>query len=313
MRWATFTLPGNPTERIGLVRGDSIHVMTAGTKLIDLLGDDGERLAAAGDRATRNPAEVVAVTQVRLLPPIPRPPAVRDFMAFRQHVEVLSRFRGLELNPRFSEFPVFYFTNPRALIGAHDPVPVPPGCQWLDFECEIGAVVGREGYNLTPEQAEDHIVGFCLFNDWSARDVQASEMEMRLGPAKGKDTATTLGPWLVTKDEIAPYRKGTGYDLTMTVAVNGKEYGRDQWCNVHWSFAEMLAYASRGTWASTGDVIGSGTCGYGCLAELRTYDADRYPWLKPGDEVVYEVERLGRIANRIVAGAPLIPLRPRTA
>jgi 2-keto-4-pentenoate hydratase/2-oxohepta-3-ene-1,7-dioic acid hydratase in catechol pathway len=213
-------------------------------------------------------------------------------MTFRQHVEVLANRRGNELPRQFFEIPVFYFTNPRALVGAGDPVPMPPGCEWLDFECEIGAIVGREGCNLTPEKAWDHIVGYCLFNDWSARDVQFNEMEMRLGPAKGKDTATTLGPWLVTKDEIAAHRKGTGYDLTMTVSVNGQEYGRDQWSNAHWSFAEMIAYASRGTWVSTGDVFGSGTCGYGCLAELRVYDAEKHPWLKAGDEVVCEVEHL---------------------
>jgi 2-keto-4-pentenoate hydratase/2-oxohepta-3-ene-1,7-dioic acid hydratase in catechol pathway len=309
MRWATFQIPPATTERIGVVRGDEIHAMAAGPKLIDLLGDDGERLAAAGAKTLASPAEIVKIDRVRLVPPISRPPAVRDFMTFRQHVEVLSNRRGNELPRQFLEIPVFYFTNPRALIGAHDPVPMPPGCEWLDFECEIGAIVGREGHNLTPERAWDHVVGYCLFNDWSARDVQFNEMEMRLGPAKGKDTATTLGPWLVTKDEIAAHRKGTGYDLTMTVAVNGREYGRDQWSNAYWSFAEMIAYASRGTWVSTGDVFGSGTCGYGCLAELRVYDEKKYPWLKPGDEVVYEVESLGRIANRVVPGAPLIPLR----
>ena len=309
MRWATFQLPPSDAERIGVVRDNQIHAMASGQRLIDLLGDDGERLARAGERAVADPVTVVGVDQVRLLPPIPRPPAVRDFMTFRQHVEVLAKRRGNELPRQFFEIPVFYFTNPRALVGAHDPVPVPPGCQWLDFECEVGAVIGREGHNLTPERAWDHVVGYCLFNDWSARDVQGYEMEMRLGPAKGKDTATTLGPWLVTKDEIAAYRKDTGYDLTMTVSVNGTEYGRDQWSNAYWSFAEMIAYASRGTWVSTGDVFGSGTCGYGCLAELRVYDAEKYPWLKVGDEVVCEVEQLGRIANRVVAGAPVVPLR----
>jgi 2-keto-4-pentenoate hydratase/2-oxohepta-3-ene-1,7-dioic acid hydratase in catechol pathway len=313
MRWATFQLLPSGEERVGVVRDDEIHALAPGQRLVDLLGDDGERLARAAERAIADPALVVGVEQVRLLPPVPRPPAMRDFMAFHQHVEVLARRRGGELPRQFFEIPVFYFTNPRALVGARDPVPMPPGCQWLDFECEIGAVVGREGHNLSPERAEDHIAGYCLLNDWSARDVQANEMEMRLGPAKGKDTATTLGPWLVTRDEIAAYRKGTGYDLAMTVAVNGREYGRDQWSNVHWSFAEMIAYASRGTWVSTGDVLGSGTCGYGCLAELRVYDAEKYPWLRVGDEVVYEVERLGRLANRVVAGAPLLPLRAATS
>jgi len=199
MRWATFQIPPASMERIGVVRGDEIYAMAAGPRLIDLLGDDGERLAAAGAKALASPAEVVRIDRVRLLPPISRPPAVRDFMTFRQHIEVIRKSQGLELPKQFFEIPVFYFTNPHALVGAHDPVPMPPGCQNLDFECEIGVVIGRDGFNLDPKNAADHVVGFCLFNDWSARDVQRNEMEMRLGPAKGKDTATTLGPWLVTR------------------------------------------------------------------------------------------------------------------
>jgi 2-keto-4-pentenoate hydratase/2-oxohepta-3-ene-1,7-dioic acid hydratase in catechol pathway len=187
---------------------------------------------------------------------------------------------------------------------------MPPGCQNLDFECEIGVVIGRDGFNLDPKNAADHVVGFCLFNDRSARDVQRNEMEMRLGPAKGKDTATTLGPWLVTKDEIEPWRRQNGYDLEMVVSVNGREYGRDKWANAYWSIGEIISYASRGTKVCAGDVLGTGTCGNGCLAELRARDAARFPWLAVGDEVVCEVERLGRISNRIVAGPPLIPLRP---
>jgi 2-keto-4-pentenoate hydratase/2-oxohepta-3-ene-1,7-dioic acid hydratase in catechol pathway len=310
MRWATFQIPPAATERIGVVRGNEIYAVAAGTRLIDLLGDDGERLAAAGAEALASPAEVVRVDRVRLLPPIPRPPAVRDFMTFRQHIEVIRKAQGLELPKQFFELPVFYFTNPHALVGAHDPVPMPPGCQNLDFECEIGVVIGRDGENLDPKNAADHVVGYCLFNDWSARDVQRNEMEMRLGPAKGKDTATTLGPWLVTKDELEPWRRPRGYDLQMVVSVNGREYGRDRWSNAFWSIGEIIAYASRGTKVCAGDVLGTGTCGNGCLAELRTGDAAAYPWLAVGDEIVYEVEQLGRIANRIVAGPPLIPLRP---
>ena len=228
MRWATFRIPPATTERIGVVRGNEIYAVAAGPRLIDLLGDDGERLAAAGAKTLASPAEVVRVDRVRLLPPIPRPPAVRDFMTFRQHIEVIRKAQGLELPRQFFELPVFYFTNPHALVGAHDPVPMPPGCQNLDFECEIGVVIGRDGENLDPKNAADHVVGYCLFNDWSARDVQRNEMEMRLGPAKGKDTATTLGPWLVTKDELEPWRRPMGYDLQMVVSVNGREYGRDQ-------------------------------------------------------------------------------------
>jgi len=138
MRWATFQIPPATRERIGVVRGDEIHAMAAGPRLIDLLGDGGERLAAAGAKTLASPAEVVRVDRVRLLPPISRPPAVRDFMTFRQHIETIRKSQGLELPKQFFEIPVFYFTNPHALVGAHDPVPMPPGCQNLDFECEIG-------------------------------------------------------------------------------------------------------------------------------------------------------------------------------
>jgi hypothetical protein len=193
MRWATFQIPPAATERIGVVRGNEIYTVAAGPRLIDLLGDDGERLAAAGAKTLASPAEIVRVDRVRLLPPIPRPPAVRDFMTFRQHIEVIRKAQGLELPKQFFEMPVFYFTNPHALVGAHDPVPMPPGCQNLDFECEIGVVIGRAGENLDPKNAADHVVGYCLFNDWSARDVQRNEMEMRLGPAKGKAVARDEG------------------------------------------------------------------------------------------------------------------------
>jgi 2-keto-4-pentenoate hydratase/2-oxohepta-3-ene-1,7-dioic acid hydratase in catechol pathway len=231
-------------------------------------------------------------------------------MTFRQHVEAMTSAWGDPFPELFERLPAFYFANPRALVGAHDPVPVPPGCRAFDFELELAAVIGRDGADLTPEQAEEHIAGFCVLNDWSARDVQREEMRMLLGPAKGKDTATTLGPWLVTRDELTPYRREGRYDLAMTVAVNGREVGRDTAASAHWSFAELAAYASRGTWISAGDVLGSGTCGNGCLAEHRIRRGrDAAPWLGVGDEVAMEIERIGRISNRVVAGRPLVPLR----
>jgi 2-keto-4-pentenoate hydratase/2-oxohepta-3-ene-1,7-dioic acid hydratase in catechol pathway len=311
MRWATFTTGGEDAERVGIVVGDSIRALSPGATLLGLLGDDGERLAAAGDEAMRDPDTVVAVDDVRLLAPIPRPPSVRDFMTFRQHVEAMTMAWDDPFPELFERLPAFYFSNPRALAGAHDPVPVPPGCRALDFELEIAAVIGRDGFDLTPEQAEEHVVGLCVMNDWSARDVQREEMQMHLGPAKGKDTATTLGPWLVTKDELESHRRGGLYDLEMTVAVNGREVGRDSAVNAHWSFAELAAYASRGTWLSAGDVLGSGTCGDGCIAEHRIrHGRDAAPWLAVGDEVTMEIAGIGRISNRIVGGQPLAPLRP---
>jgi 2-keto-4-pentenoate hydratase/2-oxohepta-3-ene-1,7-dioic acid hydratase in catechol pathway len=238
------------------------------------------------------------------------PPSVRDFYAFEQHVRTARQRRGLEMDPDWYELPVFYFTNPSAIVGPSDDVAVPPGSEQLDYELEVAAVVGMPGADLDPEQAERHIAGYCVMNDWSARDLQRREMKLSLGPAKGKDFATSLGPYLVTPDELEPFRKDRAYDLAMTASVNGTEYSRASLAEIYWSFGEMLAYASRGTRVVPGDVIGSGTCGTGCILELSlVHGEEAYPWLKPGDEVVLEVERLGRMVNRIVEGRPLRPLR----
>jgi 2-keto-4-pentenoate hydratase/2-oxohepta-3-ene-1,7-dioic acid hydratase in catechol pathway len=308
MRWTTFRIEDG--ERVGLVLDERIHALPADDRLIDLLGDDGERLAAAGERASKDPVEVFDLDAVTLLPPIPQPPSVRDFYAFEQHAKVARKGRGLEMDPDWYELPVFYFTNPAAVVGSGAEVAVPPGSAELDYELEVAAVVGMGGSDLDPEVAERHIAGFCVMNDWSARDLQRREMKLSLGPAKGKDFATTLGPFLVTPEELAPHRSGSSYALAMRAEVNGKEYSRGSLGDVYWSFGEMLAYASRGTRLVSGDVIGSGTCGTGCILELSlVHGSDAYPWLQPGDEVVAEVEHLGRLVNRVVEGRSLRPLR----
>ncbi|HXF56003.1 MAG TPA: fumarylacetoacetate hydrolase family protein [Actinomycetota bacterium] len=310
MRWATFRVGGGG-ERVGLLQGDRVHALEPGVRLVDLLGDGGDRLRAAGERALLEPFEVLGLEEVRLLPPVPRPPSIRDFYAFEQHVRTARQRRGLEMDPGWYELPVFYFSNPAAVMGPGDDVPMAPGSTEVDYELEVAAVVGREGSNLDPAEAESYIAGFCVMNDWSARDLQRREMKLSLGPAKGKDFATSLGPVLVTPDELEPYRRGRAYDLEMTASVNGREYSRGNLADIYWSFGEMLAYASRGTRVVPGDVIGSGTCGTGCILELSlVHGEERYPWLKPGDEVVLEVEQLGRLANRVVAGPPVKPLRP---
>jgi 2-keto-4-pentenoate hydratase/2-oxohepta-3-ene-1,7-dioic acid hydratase in catechol pathway len=310
MRWATF-MDDRGQERVGLVDGETVRALEPGVRLLDLLGDQGERLAEAVERAGRDPADVFDLSAVRLRSPIPVPPSVRDFYAFEQHVRTARLRRGLEMEPDWYELPVFYFTNPAAMLGPGDDVAVPPGSQQLDFELEVAAVVGLGGSDLDPEAAERHIAGFAVMNDWSARDLQRREMKLSLGPAKGKDFATSLGPFLVTPDELEPYRKGRSFDLAMTATVNGVEYSRASLADIYWSFGQMLAYASRGTRVVPGDVIGSGTCGTGCILELSlVHGEEAYPWLKPGDEVVLEVEHLGRLANRVVKGRPLTPLRP---
>jgi len=302
MRWATFA-DRQGRERVGLAVGDAMHALEPAVRLVDLLGDEGQRLEEAGGRARARPDEVFDISSVRLRAPIPTPPSVRDFYAFEQHVRTARQRRGLEMDPDWYELPVFYFTNPAAIVGPFDEVAVPPGTEQLDYELEVAAVVGMGGADLDPGQAERHIAGFCLMNDWSARDIQRREMRLSLGPAKGKDFATTLGPFLVTRDEIEPYRKGKAYDLEMTATVNGKGYSRASLADIYWSFGEMLAYASRGTRIVPGDVIGSGTCGTGCILELAlVHGEEAYPWLKPGDEVALEVEHLGRMVNRVVEG-----------
>ncbi|GDY60468.1 hypothetical protein SVIO_110910 [Streptomyces violaceusniger] len=171
----------------------------------------------------------------------------------------------------------------------------------------MAAIIGLAGRDIRASEAERHIVGYCLLNDWSARDLQFEEMAVRLGPAKGKDTSLTLGPVLVTADELAPYRSGTAFDLGMTAAVNGESIGTDRWDAMHFSYAEMIEYASRGTEVRPGDVLGSGTCGGGCLAELwGRKGRDAHPPLRPGDTVTISVDVLGTITSRIVAyrGSP---------
>jgi 2-keto-4-pentenoate hydratase/2-oxohepta-3-ene-1,7-dioic acid hydratase in catechol pathway len=255
----------------------------------------------------------VPIDEVRLLPPLAAP-TVRDFVAFEEHVEGVVASVGHEgagVVPEWYEAPTFYFTNPYALVGAHDDVPVPPGCRMFDFECEVAVVVGWDGSSLTPEQARDHVFGYTILNDWSARDLQRREMKVQLGPAKGKDSATTLGPWVVTADEFELDPDGF-LPLQMRVAVNGVEVGRDLLSNMGWPFAELIAYASRGTWVRAGDVLGSGTCGNGgCLAELWGRRGELTPPpLRPGDVVEMTVEGIGTIRNRVVAGVDLPAVRP---
>ncbi|HEY6471013.1 MAG TPA: fumarylacetoacetate hydrolase family protein [Candidatus Dormibacteraeota bacterium] len=310
MRWVTFQQAEDPDEFTGLVVDGRIHVCAPGTTLLSLLGDDGERLATTADAVRRDPHNVVDLDAVRLRAPIPRPTTVRDFYAFEQHVRTARQRRGLEMDPDWYELPVFYFSNPYAIGGPDEVVAIPPGCAEMDYELEVAAVVGMAGADLDAEDAQRHIAGYCVMNDWSARDVQRREMKLSMGPVKGKDFATSIGPMLVTPDEIDDVRRDRSFDLAMTASVNGVEYSRASLADVFWSFGEMLVYASRGTRVEAGDIIGSGTCGTGCILELSmVHGHDRYPWLQPGDVVELSVERLGTLRNRVVAGGPLRPLR----
>ena len=317
MRFATFLQGGR--ERAAVVSDAGLHPLPYGSSVLGLARAGLAPALRVGQRALAVPS--VPLASARLMPPL-RPPTIRDFVAFEEHVEgvAASVGDGGGVVPEWYEAPTFYFTNPYAVGGPYDDVPVPPGSQLLDFECEVAVVVGGDGASLTPEQAKDHIFGYTILNDWSARDLQRREMKVSLGPAKGKDSATTLGPWLVTADELAPYLDEDGFlALEMTVAVNDTQVGQDLLSNMGWPFEDLISYASRGTWVRAGDVLGSGTCGNGgCLAELwgRRGWLDPPP-LRPGDVVEMTVEGIGTIRNQVVPGAGLPSVRaartrPRT-
>ncbi|GLY29736.1 fumarylacetoacetate hydrolase family protein [Kineosporia sp. NBRC 101731] len=314
MRFATWAVGGSAVA--GVVSDAGVHAFSDSISMLDLVRRGLPAALELGAATLRNPPE--PLNTVRLLPPL-QPPSVRDFVAFEEHVEGVVRSVGGDAGvvPEWYQAPTFYFTNPHTLIGAHDDVPVPPGCSLLDFELEVAAVVGESGSSLTVPEAEQAIFGYTVMNDWSARDLQRREMRVSLGPAKGKDFATTLGPWLVTADEMAPFRDEEGFlSSSMRVSVNGEAVGRDRLSNMGWPFAELVAYASRGSMVRAGDVLGSGTCGNGgCLAELWGRRGVQEPApLKPGDVVEMSVEGIGSIANRVVPGIQLPPVpaaRPR--
>jgi len=293
----------------GVVSDAGIHPLPPGITVLSLVQAGLPAALAAGERALDGPA--VPLTAVRLLPPL-EAPSVRDFVAFEEHVEGMAAGGDGTVPAEWYQAPTFYFTSPYALIGAHDDVAVPPGCQLLDYELEVAVVVGRAGTSLSPEQAREHIFGYTILNDWSARDLQRREMGVHLGPAKGKDFATTLGPWLVTADELEVYLDSEGFlALDLRASVNGVQTGQDLLSNMGWPFEELIAYASRGARVRAGDVLGSGTCGNGgCLAELwgRSGKTEPPP-LRPGDVVELAVEGIGTVRNRVVEGLELQPVR----
>lgn len=234
-----------------------------------------------------------------------QPRSLRDGYAFRQHVEVARRSRGVPMIPEYDLFPVFYFSNHQAITGPGPVAVQARHVEQLDFELECAIVIGRAGRNIPASVADSFIAGFTIMNDWSARGLQAQEMKLNLGPAKGKDFATSLGPWLVTPDELAdrilPGPHGYHYDVQMQAYLNGELVSQDRLSNMAWTFAQIIERASYGVWLYPGDVIGSGTCGTGCLLELNGTGAFSPPrWLQPGDTVELAIERLGVLRNTVV-------------
>jgi fumarylacetoacetate (FAA) hydrolase len=245
-----------------------------------------------------------ALNDVELLSPLPHPVSMRDGYAFRQHVETARRNRGLPMIDVFDQIPIFYFTNHLSVTGGGDVVVEELHLDQLDFELEIAVVIGKSGKNIPAARADDHIYGFTVMNDWSARTLQMLEMQMNLGPAKGKDFATSLGPCLVSTDALKSRTistpAGNHYDLPMQARLNGERISSGNVKDMHWTFAQIIERASYGVELHAGEVIGSGTCGTGCLLELngsKVFEPAR--WLTVGDVVECEIEGIGTLSNTI--------------
>jgi len=256
------------------------------------VGEPAEMIGPDNQRVGLHLQDVV------LYPPLPRPMSVRDFYAFEAHVATAHANRGKKVPKEWYQFPVFYFSNPNAIYGPEENVVYPRYSQALDYELEVACVISKPGVNISAEQAEEYIFGYLIFNDWSARDVQRQEMRVGLGPAKGKDFASSIGPWIVTPDELQDRHCGRPgvYDLAMSARVNGELRSEGNWQTLYYSYGAMIARASEDAWLLPGDLIGSGTVGGGCLLELTKGEG---PWLLPGDVIELEIERLGVLRNRL--------------
>jgi len=273
-------------------------------------------LVQAGDLAIQeghlNSKKAISIENVQVLAPVPFPASCRDGYAFRQHVEAARRNRKVPMIPEFDQFPVFYFTNHHSIQGPGDIRCMPDHFHKLDFELEVAVVIARNGRNIPASEADDYIAGLMIMNDMSARTLQAEEMLLNLGPAKGKDFATATGPWLVTPDELREFEvpckaghTGLSWNLRMQCRVNGVTLSDGNLADMDWTFAELIERASYGVDLHAGDVIGSGTVGTGCLLELNgtgklTDPKYKEQWLQENDVVEMEVDGLGVLSNTIV-------------
>jgi 2-keto-4-pentenoate hydratase/2-oxohepta-3-ene-1,7-dioic acid hydratase in catechol pathway len=284
-----------------VIEGDAAYPLPDGLSVGDLVRLGLERALAVGARALAGGG--VSYDESALALPY-LPASVRDFVTFESHVEGVRRSidHAVGVPDAWYDNPTFYFTNPHTLHGPGQPVPRPLTCRALDFELEVGVVLGRGGSTLSEDEAREAIFGYTIVNDWSARDLQSREMQVGLGPAKGKDFATSIGPWIVTADELEGHHDADGFlDLDCRVSVNGELVGQDRLSHMRWTFPQMIAYASRDSRVLAGDLLASGTTGGGgCLAELWGRNGSQTPPpLEPGDTVVIDVEGIGRLAARI--------------
>ena len=328
MRLVSFAEPGSrpesgPGRSAGALVGDSGREVLALGRAAVLLGrtaDEAESLGSiesmlldwprhlalarevTADAAS--PAGHTATTLARrpvdsltLLPPIAHPPTFRDAYTFEAHVKNARARRGLPVPPEWYEAPVYYYSNPGSLLGHGAPVPKPRWTEALDYELELAWVIGSRAKDVAAAEWRSVVAGFTILNDWSARDVQRREMAVGLGPAKGKDFATSMGPALVTLDELDGAWEGNRLALGMEAAVNGRTLSKGNARDMHFGVGEVIARASQDVYLFPGDVFGSGTVGGGCILELGP---ETHRWLSPGDEVTLTIERLGALTNRIV-------------
>ena len=299
--------------RCGVLQDDAVVDVAAligsGRPLADvraLLELGADSIARVGDALAGGVAAPKAVlAAVRLRAPILQPPTVRDCIAYEEH----ATSQGTrEIDPVWYRMPVFYFSNPLVIYGPDEAVPYPSASDQLDYELEIGCVIGRAGADVAAAEAMQYIAGFCIFNDWSARDLQFDEMAFGLGPAKGKDSASSLGPWVVTADELAPYIRDGRLDLKCQVRVNGDHWLRDgDGFASYYSWGEIIERAAKDSRIAPGDIIGSGTVGGGSVREAIRKGYETARWLEPGDLVELEVAQIGTLRNTLAAKTGVDP------
>jgi fumarylacetoacetate (FAA) hydrolase len=289
MKFATISTLRH-TSQPALVDGDRVYTLP----YPDMLAVIAAGAEVAASKASK---DSLSGEEVKFLSPL-KPNTLRDAYAFETHVKTANRNRGQDVPENWYKFPVFYFSNGSNSYGQDDVIVCPPYSQALDYELEIAAIIGKPGINIKPADAEQHIFGFTIFNDWSLRDVQVQEMKVNFGPVKSKDFACSFGPVIVTREALADKSVGRPgvYDLEMIGRVNGEELSRGNFKDIYWSFGDILARMSQSVMLNPGDVIGSGTVGTGCLYELTK---NQGPWLKPGDVVEMEIERIGTLRNQV--------------
>jgi len=302
MKFVTFTNT-EQQHRAGILMNDSVVDLNSATNgelpetMADFLRNQSQYIPVVQSLLETKDLPSINLKNIQLKAPLPNPTSFRDFVAFETHVKNATNRSGDTVAPEWYEMPIFYFSNPNAMKGPEEEVKRPLRCVRLDYELELACVIGREGKNIKASEAEDYIFGYTILNDWSARDIQMKEMKVLLGPAKGKDFATSIGPYIVTKDELEPYRVGQRFDLEMTAKVNGEVLSKGNFKDIYYTFGDMIERASEDVTLYPGDIIGSGTVGFGCLMELGS---DVHRWLEPGDEVELTITGLGSLTNKII-------------